>query len=60
MATCHLISKQCLKIKSPIVDTNNYLNKIFPAFDNLNRELSPGFCLVDIFSDHFSIHLVNQ
>ena len=49
MTTCHLISKQCLKIKSSIVDTNNCLNEIFPAFDSLNQELSLGFCLIDTF-----------
>jgi len=36
------------------------LNKIFPAFDSLNRELSPGFHLVDTFPDYFSFYLANQ
>jgi len=60
MAMAYLMFKQCLKIKSPIMDSNNYLNKVFPSFDSLNKELSPGFCLVDNFSDHFSFHSVNQ
>ena len=59
IATCHLISKQCSNFKNPIVDTNNCLNKIFSAFNSLNKELSPSFYLVDTFSDHFSFHLVN-
>jgi len=49
-----------LRIKSFIVDTNNWLNEIFSSFNSLNRELSLGFCLVDTFSSHFSFHPVNQ
>ena len=59
MATCHLTPKQCIKIKSFIVDTNNCLNGIFPAFNSLNQELASGFHLIDIFPDHFSFHLAN-
>ena len=54
MATSQLTFKQNLKIKSLIVDINHRLNQILPAFDNLNKELSPGFRLVDTFSNHFS------
>ena len=54
MATSQLTFKQNLKIKSLIVDINHRLNQILPAFDNLNKELSPGFWLVDTFSNHFS------
>ena len=32
--------KQCLKIKSSIVDTNNCLNGVFSLFDSLNKEFS--------------------
>ena len=59
MATAYLTSKQWLKIKSLIVDTNDYLNENFPSFNSLNRELSPSFHLVDTFPDCFSFHLVN-
>ena len=59
MATCYLTSKQCLKVKSPIMDTNNHLNKIFPAFNSLNKGLSSGSHLVDTFSDCFSSYLAN-
>ena len=59
MTITHLTSKQWLKIKSPIVDSNNCLNELFPSFDSLDREFSPGFCLVDTFSDCFSFYLVN-
>ena len=59
MATSHLTSKQCLKVKSSIIDTNTCLNQVLPAFDSLNRELSLGFCLVDTFPDYFFFYIVN-
>ena len=59
MVTFHLTSKQQLKIKSPIINTNNHLNRIYSAFDSLNKKLSSDFCLVDTFPDCFSFHLVN-
>lgn len=40
MATAYLMSKQHLKIKSPIIDDNNHINEVFPPFDSLNKELS--------------------
>jgi len=43
----HLTSKQCLKIKSPIKDTNNYLNEVFPSSNSFNTKLFLGFCLVN-------------
>ena len=47
--------KQCSKIKSPIVDSNNYLNEVFPSFNRLYKELSPGFWLVNtLFSFPYS------
>ena len=55
----YLISKQYLKIKSLIVDINNCLNKVFPAFDSLNKELFPSFHLVDNFPSYFSFYSVN-
>ena len=60
IAIAHLTFKQWLRIKSFIVDTNNWLNEIFPSFNSLNKELSLGFCLVDTFFGHFSFHPVNQ
>lgn len=41
------------------MDINNCLNQVFPTFDNLNRELSPGFHLIDTFPNHFFSHTVN-
>jgi len=60
MATSQLTFKQNLKIKSPIVDINHRLNQILPAFDNLNKELSPGFRLVDTFPNRFSFNVVKH
>ena len=50
------MTKQQLKIKSSIVDTNNHLNRFFPSFDSLYKELSSGFKLVDNFPNHFSFN----
>ena len=41
--------KQRLKIKSSIIDTNNYLNSILLFFNFLHKELSSDFYLVDTF-----------
>jgi len=41
------------------MDTNNWLNEIFPSFDSLNKDFSLGFHLIDIFSDCFSFISVN-
>ena len=60
IAMIHLIPKQCLKIKNLIINTNNCLNEVVPFFDSLNKELSPGFHLVDTFHNHLSFLSVNQ
>ena len=52
-----LSSKQRLKVKGFIVDTNNCLNGILPLFNPLHKELMPGFQLVDIFSNCFSFNI---
>jgi len=41
------------------MNIKNHLNEVFLAFDSLNKELSPGFHLVDDFSDCSSFHSVN-
>jgi len=58
MATSQLTPKQNQKMKSPVVDINHWLNQVFPAFNNTNKELSPSFCLIDTFSNHFSFNIV--
>ena len=51
--------KQQLKIKSFVIDTDNYLNGIFPAFNSLINEFSPRTRLIDTFSSHFSFYHAN-
>jgi len=48
------------KIKNSIVNTNNYLNEILLLFNSLHKEFSPGFQLVDIFSNCFSFNTINH
>jgi len=48
-----LTFKQCFKVKSFIVNVNNYLNEIFLSFNPLHKELLSRFRLVDNFSDCF-------
>jgi len=50
----YLTSKQCLKIKKSVINTNNWLNEVFLSFDSLNKEISPGFHLINILFKHFS------
>jgi len=37
----------------------NHLNQVLLAFNCLNREPSPGFCLIDNFPDHFAFHIID-
>jgi len=53
IAVSCLTSKQYLKIKSPIVDTNNHVNQVLPAFNSLNKGLSLEFYSIDYFPDYF-------
>ena len=50
---------QCYKIKSSIMDMNNYLNEVYLSFNRLYKELSPSFCLIDNFPNCFFSHTVN-
>jgi len=51
--------KQRLKIKSSIIDSNNWLDSIFSVFDSLNNELTLGHRLMDIFPDWIFFHKVH-
>jgi len=59
IAMSDFMLKQCLKIKSSIIDINNWLNKVFSFFDSLNKENFSDFYLVNTFSNYFSFHSVN-
>jgi len=39
---------------------NNHFNKVFPLFDPLNPEFSPGDRIIDCFPNHFSFHLFSK
>jgi len=60
LAQGNLTSRRCQKLKSHVVDSNNYLNSLFPSFDSMYKEISSSFHLVDNFSDCFSFHTVNS
>ena len=51
---------QHLKIKSSIVDANNYLNENFLSFDTLSNEFSPRNKLTDSFLNHLLFHIINH
>jgi len=53
------MSIQQLKIKSSIVDANDYLNGIFSLFNSLNKELFPSSRIIDMFFSHFLFYQAN-
>ena len=55
-----LTSKQQLKVKSSIVDTNNILNEIFHLFNPLSSKFSLENRLIDIFPSWFYFHLLDR
>ena len=55
-----LTHRQQLVLKEPIVDENNRLNRVFPFFDSLCSEFSPGDRLIDIFASHISFHSMDR
>ena len=46
--------------KGHLIDSYNKAHRIFPSFSPLNPEFSPGHCIMDEFSNHFSFNLVNK
>jgi len=51
-----LTSKQVFCLKSPLVDIDNRCDEFLSAFTLLDKEISPGNCLHNNFSDHFSFY----
>ena len=47
-------------MKSHIIDSKIKSYGIFPSFDPFHQEFTPGHCVSDKFSDHFSFNLVNK
>ena len=56
----NMTSKQYLKIKSSIINTNNCFNGTFLLFNILNSKFSSGTRLIDSFPSHFSFHRANH
>ena len=52
-----LSSKQRLKVKIFIIDTNNCLNRIISSLNPLHKELTPRFWLVNTFSNCFLFNI---
>jgi len=50
------MTKQRMKLKSPLIDVDDKYNEFFPSFSFFNDEFNPGKRIVDIFSDHYSFH----
>ena len=46
--------------KGHIIDSKIKSYGIFPSFDPLHQEFTPGHCVSDKFSDRFSFNLVNK
>jgi len=46
--------------KGHLIDSEVKSHGIFPSFSPLDPELTPGQCIIDIFSDRFSLNLVNK
>jgi len=44
-------------VKDYLIDSANRFNECFPSFDPLNSEFSPGFQVIDNFSDQISFVL---
>jgi len=55
-----LINRQKNIAKGHLIDSCNKAYGILPSFSPLNQEFTPGFCLTNNFSDHFSFNLVNK
>ena len=55
-----LTSHQCFLIKGHLVDIDNRFNGIFSSFISLHSEFSPGYRVIDNFSDQFSFNLFNK
>ena len=55
-----LMNRQKNIVKGHLINSYNKSYSIFPSFSPLHQEFTPGFCLSDIFSDHFSFNLANK
>lgn len=47
-------------VKSFLVNSINWSNKLWPAFNRLHKKVFPSFHLIDTFSSQFSFYLANR
>ena len=52
----HLMAKQRMKLKLPLIDADDKCNEIFLSFSFFNDEFISGKHIVDIFPDCYSFH----
>ena len=55
-----LTNRQRSLTKGHLINSYNKSHGIFPSFSPLSIKFSPGHCIIDNFSDHFSFNLVNR
>ena len=55
-----LTNRQRSIAKGHLIDLYTKSFGIFPSFSPLNSEFSPGHCIINNFSNHFSFNLVNK
>ena len=55
-----LTNRQRSLAKDHLIDSSITSYGIFPSFSPLDSEFSPGYCIIDNFSDCFSFNLVNK
>jgi len=55
-----LTNRQRTIVKGFLIDSNNKLYGVFPAFSPLHLELFPDSRIVDNFPDRFSLNLANK
>ena len=55
-----LMSYQKTITKGHLIDSNNKLYGVFPAFSSFHPEFNLGSKIVDLFPDHFSFNLASR
>jgi len=55
-----LTNRQKVLTKGHLIDSKFKSYGIFPSFSPLDPEFTPGHCIIDNFSNHFSFNLANK
>ena len=56
----NLTPKQWFKIKGLVINIDNRFNEVFSSFDLFNKKFPPGYCLINVFSNHFFFHTLSK